>query len=167
MLLQIKIMDELINKFEEQSIKGQFFLEHPDNKNNYKDIDFYYVSSIVMSYYQLLCIFDGVPIINQDSSHKYEWIITLDDTNYCFKIYGGNHSLKLKDTTLWNISCNTFDEEIINDFLINLDNALECYNTFYKQIEKNDFTHEDPHVNEFLQENYANLQKKISLFKTL
>jgi hypothetical protein len=110
--------------------------------NNDLDItENYFITSINLNFYQIWSIFNTLPRIHKSGKCKYEWRFqkSKDDDEPIFCIYDWNNPKSLLQTKKWYIGCNTNDQDKIAEFLKILGDAIECYNLYYKCIEKHIF----------------------------
>lgn len=135
-------------------------------------IKFYRVTDVTLNFYQVWSMFNGVPIVNKTGKVKYEWRFTTKESsdvvfvlcNVPFK----EKDLNFMNTKYWRILCNKQEDEIINEFLATLCEALECYNLYYKEsIESHKFSSEDPIINGCLEHIKFSIIKNKDLLKSL
>lgn len=156
-------IDELTNKLKILNTKETIFVLDQDlNTTNTK-----FITSIKINFLQLWSIFNTtLPYVYKNDKCKYEWKIAGRDGTI-FSIYDWNNNKKLLQTTEWHISSNVVDPIYINEFMENLCDALECYNTYYKCMEKNIFEDENPIVDSSLKIIKYELLKNKEILKTL
>lgn len=127
----------------------------------------YFITSVNLNFYQIWSIFNTLPRIYQTGKCKYEWRFQKMENEPVFCVYDWNNNRPLLQTKSWYIGSNTNDETKISEFLKILCDAIECYNLYYKCIEKHIFTSDDPIVDKRLKEIKSSIVKNRKVLKEL
>lgn len=131
----------------------------------------YFITTINLNFYQIWTIFNTLPLIHDKGTNtkcKYEWRFQKSNDEPIFCIYDWNNPKSLLQTKKWYIGCNTNNDDKIAEFLKILGDAIECYNVYYKCIEKHVFINKNCSiVNKRLQEIKLSIINNRELLKTL
>jgi hypothetical protein len=100
--------------------------------NNLKNDCCYFVAKVQLSFYQLWSMFSELPCVYESKTCKYEWKFVHVRTGAVFSIYDWKNKNTLLNTKTWYIGGSVNDKEIVNEFLMVLCDAIECYNRYYK-----------------------------------
>ena len=153
-------IEELSNMVSKTSISSKFYVDNSlEIDNNY------FITSVNLNFYQMWCMFNTMPVIYKSGKCKYEWKFKKENTDVVFCIYDWNNKNSLLRTKKWYIGSNTEDKVQIAEFLKILCDAVECYNKYYKCVEENVFTNNEPLVNNCLQEIKRELIKNEHLLR--
>lgn len=118
------------------------FIEERDNyyvnpSLDISDNDLFKFADVNLNVYKMFTIFGEPPIQLKKCMYAYK----IEGPHSCFLLSSIGESLT--NATKWSIQSSTNDT-ISNDmFLVHLNAAVKCYNTYYKGIEKHNFT--SPH----------------------
>ena len=137
--------------------------------NNNLDItENYFITSINLNFYQIWSIFNTLPLIHTHGKCKYEWRFQKSKDEPIFCIYDWNNTKSLLQTKKWYIGCNVNNDDKIAEFLKTLCDAIECYNLYYKCLEKHIFINKKcPIVHKRLQEIKLSIINNRDLLKKL
>lgn len=158
-----------LEKLEKNDNHSRFLL---NNKIITEGMKFNFVTDVKLDFYQLWSMFNIVPIVNKNGKTKYEWrFTTTEQSDVIFilcNVPNKESNLNFINTKYWRILCNKKDDVIIGYFLKTLCDALECYNTYYKEsIESHTFISEDPLINSCLQKIKNSIIKNRDILKTI
>lgn len=128
----------------------------------------YFVVKVQLSFYQLWSMFSELPCVYQSKKCKYEWKFLHVNTGAVFSIYDWNNKENLLNTKTWYIGASVNDKALINEFLMVLCDAIECYNKFYKTpIETKTFSSDIKEVQNALDSIRKSIVEKRDLLKSL
>lgn len=154
---------ELIELLENAHISKPFIIDNTLEIN-----ENYFITSVNLNFYQIWAIFNTLPLIHTSGKCKYEWRFQKSKNEPIFCIYDWNNSKSLLQTKKWYIGSNTNDHDKISEFLKLLCDAIECYNLYYKCIEKHIFINDkDTLIHKRLQEIKSSIIHNRELLKTL
>ncbi len=142
-------INEIIDLMNNVFIDPKIYVHETDISNNETTC---MIMKVRLNFYQIWCIFNCMPIINDNPKckSKYKWVFS-DKTGKCvYTIYDWNNNNRLVDTYDWYIGANKCGKSSIDVFLQVLCDAIECYNTYYRCIEQDIFSSEYAVVDENL-----------------
>lgn len=118
-------MDDLINSLEECCLTAGNFVV--DNETPIRFDMFSYFTDIKLTFKQWWCIFGQIP---QKIENDYIWKVKGPESY--FVIMSGSKS-KLLDIRNWKVFTNVKNSRLEQDFIKNMNDAIQCYNDYYKE----------------------------------
>lgn len=151
-----------VNIKEDSNDQPRFLLNNGIKTGHLK---FHFVTDVMLDFFQVWSMFNKIPMVNKK---KYEWRFTTTKNSDVVFILCAKDKVNFINTKNWRILTNVKDNEIIDHFLATLCEALECYNTYYKEsIETRVFTSADPLINTCLQQIKSSIIKNSDILKNL
>jgi hypothetical protein len=99
----------------------------------------YHLTQIKLNFYQLWCMFGQAPCVNKGQEQMKLYEYKLKGASEIFSLYAWSIKGNLLNETKWNVATTSGDQVAIQDFLEHLFDAIQCYEKYYKGIEKKQF----------------------------
>lgn len=156
----------LVENLEKVDLTDKYFVLNNEIRRD--SLELYFITEVYLNFYELWTIFREIPTKNNDKKIKYSWTFETDDEKYVFVLCDWMNDKNFLQTKRWRILSNTLDDDIISRFLKTLCDALECYNTYYKEsVESHTFISDNKDVNKYLYDIKVSLVENKELLKSL